>query len=255
MARQKATRSVRKAAMKLNAQSLTPLYQQVSEEIRAAIVSGALVSGERISSEAELSETYSVSRVTVRRAIEELVGEGYLTTRQGKGTFVNRRKLERKLCQTSDVTSFTNLCASMDMVAGARVQDRRVVPADADERKFFGSECENLVFVSRIRTADGVPIMEECNYLPLEGFEFLLNVELDDVSLFSTLYERTGRRVERSLASSIEIALAGASMAEVLDVSAGDPLFFEHVWLLDGDGRPICESRKYLVGSRYVFKF
>lgn len=241
--------------MKLNTQSLTPLYQQVSEEIRAAIVSGDLVSGDKIPSEAELSETYSVSRVTVRRAIEELVGEGYLTTRQGKGTFVNWRKLERKLCQTSDVTSFTNLCASMGMVAGARMQERRVVPVDADQREFFGPNCENLVFVSRIRTADGVPIMEEGNYLPLEGFEFLLNAELDNASLFSTLYERTGRRVDRSQSSSIEIALASASMAEALDVSVGAPLFFEHVWLLDGDGRPICESKKYLVGSRYVFEF
>ena len=70
--------------MKLNDNSLTPLYQQVLEDIKAEISSGTYASGQRIPSEAELSQLYSVSRVTVRRAIEELVGEGYLTKRQGK---------------------------------------------------------------------------------------------------------------------------------------------------------------------------
>ena len=241
--------------MKLNAQSLTPLYQQVSDEIRAAIISGVLASGDKIPSEAELSEKYSVSRVTVRRAIEELVGEGYLATRQGKGTFVNQHKLERKLRQTSDVTSFTDLCASMGLTAGARMQDRRVVPAGADQRSFFGPDCENLVFISRIRTANGIPIMDEGNYFPLKGFEFLLNVELGDTSLFATLLEHTGRRVNCSSSSTIEIALASASTASVLDVNVGAPLFYEHVWLIDDEGTPICESKKYLVGSRYVFEF
>lgn len=241
--------------MKLNAASLTPLYQQISEEIRAKILSGELRSGERIQSEAELSELYSVSRVTVRRAIEELVGEGYLTSRQGKGTFVNQRKLERKVRQTSDVMSFTDLCAEMGMVAGARMQDRRVVPVGADEKEFFGASCKSLVFVSRIRTADGIPIMEEDNYFPLEGYEFLLNADLDDVSIIATLAKRTGRVVSTCASSTIEIAAANAKMAQALDVSVGAPLFFEHVWLLDEGSSPICESKKYLVASRYMFEF
>ena len=241
--------------MKLNSNSLTPLYQQVCEEIRAAIMSGEFTSGDKIPSEAELSERYSVSRVTVRRAIEELVGAGYLTTRQGKGTFVSPRKLERKIRQTSDVTSFTELCAEMGMTAGARMQDRRVVPVNADERAFFGPECESLVFISRIRTADGVPIMEEGNYFPLEGFEFLLNADLEDVSIFKTIFEHTGRSAAISSSSTFEIALASAAMASSLEIGVGAPVFFEHVWLLDGEGLPICESKKYLVGSRYMFEF
>ena len=107
--------------MKLNDNSLTPLYQQVLEDIKAEISSGTYASGQRIPSEAELSQLYSVSRVTVRRAIEELVGEGYLTKRQGKGTYVNQRKMTRKIRQCSTIESFTDVCAEMGMKAGAHV--------------------------------------------------------------------------------------------------------------------------------------
>lgn len=241
--------------MKLNDKSFTPLYQQVLEEIKAGITSGTYLPGDKIPSEAELSELYSVSRVTVRRAIEELVGEGYLTSRQGKGTFVNPRKMERKLRQTSDATSFTDLCAEMGMKAGARVIDRRIVPTGAESRLFFGEECDELVFVSRVRTADGIPIMEEDNYFPLDGLEFLLNAELEDVSYFQLLSEQAGRAVDRRSSSSIEICLASTQMAKMLEVTVGSPLFLEHVWLLDQRGKPICESKKYLVGSRYMFDF
>ena len=65
-----------------------PLYQQVIDIIKNEINSGAYKAGARIPNEFELAESYKVGRVTVRRAIEELVQQGYLTKRQGKGTFV-----------------------------------------------------------------------------------------------------------------------------------------------------------------------
>ena len=239
--------------MKLNDKSLTPLYQQVLGDLKAQVISGAYQPGDKLPSEAELSERYSVSRVTVRRALDELANEGYLTSRQGKGTFVNQRKLTRKLSQTSDVRSFTDLCADMGMAAGARMLERSVVPAGAKERELFGEDCRQLAFVSRLRTADGIPIMEEDNYFPYEGFEFLLEEDLDDLSIFGLVRTRTGRSPERCAESTIEITLADARMAGLLEICAGDPLFFEHVFFLDQEGRPVCLSNKYLVGSRYQF--
>lgn len=61
-----------------------PLYQQVIDIIKNEINSGAYKAGARIPNEFELAESYKVGRVTVRRAIEELVQQGYLTKRQGK---------------------------------------------------------------------------------------------------------------------------------------------------------------------------
>lgn len=95
-----------------------PLYQQVIDIIKNEINSGAYKAGARIPNEFELAESYKVGRVTVRRAIEELVQQGYLTKRQGKGTFVNAPKLKRKIRQKDDVQSFSDACRVNGMEPG-----------------------------------------------------------------------------------------------------------------------------------------
>ena len=74
--------------MAINDSAVVPLYQQVKDDIRAAIESGKYKTNEKIPPEPELSAEYSVSRITVRRAVEELCAEGYLVKMQGRGTFV-----------------------------------------------------------------------------------------------------------------------------------------------------------------------
>lgn len=67
-----------------------PLYQQVIDIIKNDINSGTYKAGARIPNEFELAESYKVGRVTVRRAIEELVQQGYLTKQQGRGHVCKR---------------------------------------------------------------------------------------------------------------------------------------------------------------------
>ena len=131
-----------------------PLYQQVIDIIKNEINSGAYKAGERIPNEFELAESYKVGRVTVRRAIEELVQQGYLTKRQGKGTFVNAPKLKRKIRQKDDVQSFSDACRVNGMEPGARVISRKILPADSTEAQFFGVPVgTDLICVERVRTA------------------------------------------------------------------------------------------------------
>lgn len=141
-----------------------PLYQQVIDIIKNEINSGAYKAGAQIPNEFELAESYKVGRVTVRRAIEELVQQGYLTKRQGKGTFVNAPKLKRKIRQKDDVQSFSDACRVNGMEPGARVISRKILPADSTEAQFFGVPVgTDLICVERVRTADDVPVMLENN--------------------------------------------------------------------------------------------
>lgn len=78
--------------MKLNNASSLPLYEQLMINIKDEMDKGVYKAGDRIPNEAELCDLYSVSRITVRRAIQELVEEGLLERKQGKGTFVSRKK-------------------------------------------------------------------------------------------------------------------------------------------------------------------
>ena len=88
-----------------------PLYQQIYDEIKDAIEKGVYAPKERIPSELELAEQYEVSRITVRRAVEELCSDGYLVKQQGRGTFVSTPHINRQF-HASTLQTFTALCAN-----------------------------------------------------------------------------------------------------------------------------------------------
>lgn len=229
----------------LDGGSSAPLYQQVLDLLKSDIEQGTYPVDSQIPTELELSKMYGVGRVTVRRAIEELVGEGYLTKRQGRGTFVTATKIIRKVHQKDDVQSFTQACAENGMKAGARVVARKTVAADRDLASFFGlDEGSDLILVSRVRTADGVPVLFENNYYPVDGFEFLKDIGLSNCSIFEAVGERTGRYPCSSDPCRLEIARAGIDTARELKVPVGEPLFFMNAGFLDSN-----ESASAMAGS------
>ena len=234
-----------------------PLYQQVIDIIKNEINSGAYKAGARIPNEFELAENYKVGRVTVRRAIEELVQQGYLTKRQGKGTFVNAPKLKRKIRQKDDVQSFSDACRVNGMEPGACVISRKILPADSTEAQFFGVPVgTDLICVERVRTADGVPVMLENNAFVLADHPYLQTLadkDLTDNSIFALVAEHSGRAPLKSDPCTVEIALADAQAAPLLEVPVGEPLFYMEAYFTDADGRPLLLGRQKIVGSRYVF--
>ena len=117
----------------------SPLYQQIFEEIKGAIEAGDYVPKERIPSEPELSERYGVSRITVRRAVEELCAEGYLVKQQGRGTFVSTPHINRRLLQYTAARSFTDVCRDSNMKPGAHVLNRLIVPVRSRKRSSLAS--------------------------------------------------------------------------------------------------------------------
>ncbi len=95
----------------------TPLFQQLAATLRAAIDAGEYPPGSRPPTENELCERYSVSRVTVRKALDELSQGEFLVRKPGKGTFVAEKKIQRKL---DGVLSYTNMCYMMGYQPGAK---------------------------------------------------------------------------------------------------------------------------------------
>lgn len=95
--------------MKLDKKSTVSLYIQLMHVIKEQIHNGTYLEGEQIPTEGELSKMYNISRITIRRAIEELCQQGYLKKIQGKGTFVEAPKIYRKLEQDNNI-SFTEAC-------------------------------------------------------------------------------------------------------------------------------------------------
>ena len=173
----------------------TPLYQQIYDDLKAAIKGGTYKNGDRIPSEAELSQSYGVSRITVRRAIEDLCSDGFLVKMQGRGTFVGARHISRQLSRTRDISTFTRMCQEIGARPGARVIDRQITPGRPDELEFFGlAEGALMLLVRRVRSADGLPVCDERVILPYDWAPDLLTEPLEDASMFDAIERMLGRR-------------------------------------------------------------
>ena len=135
----------------LHADSASPLYRQLMQRIRADIASGVYAVHSRIPSEAELGETYQVSRVTVRKALAELTSEGLLHRMQGKGTYVCAPRLKSNL---REITSFHEACLMMGCTANTRVISNGVVQGEESIRQKLEADTDEVVEIVRLRLAD-----------------------------------------------------------------------------------------------------
>ena len=239
----------------MNQRTAAPLYQQIKEDIKAAIQQGTYKAKEQIPTEPELSAEYSVSRITVRRAIEELCGEGYLIKRQGLGTFVSTPRIHRKITEVNRLESFSTLCQSCNMVAGAHLLSRQIVPIRQEEQEFFGLGSDALlIYVERLRTADNLPIFLENMFFPYQTYRGLMTEDLNNRSIFQVMKQIDGRTVNDTSRRTLEIAKASPKQAQKLGISTGEPLLFMNCYFIDQEGHPLCIGRQYYVGSRYMFE-
>lgn len=229
-----------------------PLYQRIYEDVKTSIKDGTYKPDEKIPSEAELSNEYGVSRITVRRAIEDLCSDGYLIKMQGRGTFVCKPHIMRRLSQSRATKSFSEVCREAGAKPGAHLVDRQIVPARQHEREFFGlDEGALLVYVRRIRTADGDGTCDESMVIPYESGRALLTAPLEDTSLFDAIENATGHRPALTSEWVITAVKATTDQAVFLGISVGDALLRTTVSFLDAEEVPVCMGHHFFVGSRY----
>src|SRR5512147_1685093 len=96
----------------------TPKYYQLASILREQIEQGKLSPHETIPSERNLEQIYSVSRTTIRQAIDLLVRQGYLYREHGRGTFVSPQKLQKGI---SELTSFSEDMKRRGIVPGQKI--------------------------------------------------------------------------------------------------------------------------------------
>src|SRR5580704_19452195 len=103
-----------------------PLYAQVEDVLAERISSGALPVGAQLPSEEELIHEFDVSRTTIRTTIQNLVRQGLVEIRRGKGTFVAQPRIRQEL---TELTGFVEDMQVLGRHATARVLDKKLVPA------------------------------------------------------------------------------------------------------------------------------
>ncbi len=229
----------------LDPEAPTPLYLQLKAALEERIRTGALSPGQALPSERRLAEMLGVSRLTVRRALDELVAGGVLTRRQGSGTYVTPR-VEQPL---SVLSGFSEDMRARGMVPGSRWIKRERGQASPTEAMTLSlAPGEPVVRLLRVRTADGRPMAVEHAVLPAR---FLPDPGAVGESLYAVLREQgfaPGRALER-----IRAVAATERVAELLGVGPGTPvLYIERVSYLS-DGTPLEFTRSHYRGDRYDF--
>jgi len=231
----------------LNGEAVIPLYQQLMNQIEEKIAKGIYAPGERLQTETEMAKTYNVSIITVRKAISELIEKGLVDRKQGKGTFVTKPKF------TKDVTkllSFTEMCRRMNVKPGGKMLENKLIrPSEKILRQLELSEDSQVVYISRLRYADGEPMVIENNYFSMEYIQ-LLGHNFEDNSLFEYLNETYNISVEAS-EKRIEICRAMNNEAKLLNVRKNDPLLLIKSIAYSKSNKPIYSGVQIINGERF----
>jgi len=233
----------------LDRTSPVPLYYQLKEIFRSWITSGKFDSDRRFPSESELQEQFGVSRMTVRRALSELVHEGFLVREQGRGSFVVKPRVQDQLRR---LTSFTEDMQLHGLPTESRILDFRVVQDGEVARKMEIPEDEELVQLRRLRLVEGEAIAIQNAFIRHRFCPGIVERGLAGGSLYKTLEESYGLRLGRAL-QTIEAKPADEYEAKMLKVEPGQPVLTLKRLTYLQDGQPIEYVRSTYRGDRYRF--
>lgn len=223
----------------------SPLYMQIARKLTDDVRSGRYQVDQALPSERTLSEQLKVSRVTARKAIDQLVEQGLVVRRRGSGNYIAPR-IEQPL---SNLTSFSEQLQQRGYKPGSRWLKRETVTASADEQMSLGlSPNSKVARLERLRLADDVAMAYEVSVLP---YSAVPHPEAVGDSLYQYL-ESTGKAPVRAL-QHIRAMNAPAELARQLDVPQGEAVLFitRIAYLASGEAVELTHS--YCRSDHYDF--
>jgi GntR family transcriptional regulator len=224
-------------------------YQQVREELEAEIERGRRPVGSRLPPERALAQHFGVSRVTLRRSLEEMARAGTIA-RSGAGWMVASPAIGEP---PNVLMSFSEMAASRGLKPGGRVLDRRQRPATIDEAEALGLAPGAPLFeLERLRSLDDVPILIDRTRIPLSLTPGLFEMDLDGRSLYEALEQTFGLRPARARLT-VEAIPADERRARLLGLEPGEPLLLCRQQSEDQAGRQIELCDMVYRGDRYRF--
>ncbi len=232
----------------INRDSPLPIYYQLKELIKKEIETRGYGYHTQIASEADLSEKYNISRMTVRQAINCLVNEGAIYRIQGKGTFVAPPKVQQNL---AELTSFTQEMSKRGMKAISRVLSLAVEDASPDIRQKLNSE--KIIRIHRVRLGDGEPIGVETSHILYPQFKFVLVEDLSRESLYQLLANKGGVKFSYAI-QMMQASVADEEQAQLLNIQPGAPILVDDRLTFMEKDIPFEYVEAFYRGDRYRYE-
>lgn len=227
----------------------TPIYLQLREVVRTKIEDGEYPSGMAIPSENELAKTYGINRLTVRNAIDALVGEGMLKRVQGKGVYVIGKKMERDL---ETLSGFTKTIMEKNARPSVKILVKAQRKAGVKYAHIFDIDPEDMLYyIKRLDYADNEPISLEEILLPCSLVPKLEGIDLSVFGLYE-VYEFYGINLKRAW-QTLDLVELEPNDARMLGVEEGRAVMLFTCISYNAESKVIEYARSYTRGDKCSF--
>ena len=225
-------------------------YQIVKDEIVNSIKNGDFSYEKCLPPERVLCEKFNVSRVTLRKSIDELEADGVLQKLQGKGTFINQ---DNKMIQgLNRLTGFTEDMKSRGMTADSKVLMLNVISADQTVADMLNlQEGDDVIIFQRLRLSNSVPMGIETTYLDDKVFHPLIT-EFSGGSFYDFMNRRLNITPYRA-SQDIEVTKLLKWEASLLGDENLEYALLTHRQTFDKDGNILEYVVSKYRGDKYVF--
>lgn len=226
-----------------------PLYFQVSQLFEQAILTGQLAPGDRLENEVAICERLGLSRPTVRKAIEELVGKGMLVRRRGLGTQVVHGQVTRGV----ELTSLYDDLVRAGKKPITKILDLSVVEANALVAQQLGVAIgDDVLFIHRLRSTGKTPMAVMMNWIHVEHAS-LSKKELEQFGLYEWFRARgTSIQVAKQ---KIGARRANSEEATLLDIDKNSPVLSMDRTAYDNTGNAVEYGHHCYRPDLYSFEF
>jgi GntR family transcriptional regulator len=226
----------------LDRASATPLWAQLEEDLQRRLADGAFES--TFPGEHDLAEQYGVSRHTVREALRRMRASGVVDSTRGRGSSIRHGAIEQPL------GALYSLFRSVEATGVEQRSKVRVleVRQNAMVAETLGV-ADDLVFLERLRLADGEPLALDRSWLPREIGEPLLDGKFEHTSLYGEMARLTGIRLNGGR-ESITAVVADPATRRLLGIKADVAvLAVTRIGCLDG--KPLEFRESLIRGDRF----
>lgn len=225
-----------------------PLYHQLKTILLNKIEEGEWKPEEQLPTESELANQFNVSKITVRQALKEIADLGIVRREQGRGTFVEKPKVQQG---PRALTGFTDEMRRHGLPAASKVLEKSIMEATPELAEALQVPVGSRLFVlKRLRLAEGEPMGIQTAHLPMELVPGLMDEPFENISLYALLQSKYGLRAANARETHFAV-LVEPDQADLLGAPAGSPaLAAERVTFLPG-GRPLELVHSIMRGDRY----
>jgi len=232
---------------------MAPKYYTIKKKIIKMINSEEFIDSGMIPSERELMSLFNVSRITARRAVDDLVNEGYLYRIQGKGTFIKSDETDHDLIS---ILSCTEDIIKMGKIPSKKLIYSAVIEADKVRVKRLQLlNGDKVLMLKTVYYANAEPLNYTTVYLPCKIFPDIEKYDFEKESIYKIIENVYHTKISKTRRT-LEAVLALDEVAEHLEMNVRQPvILFRAVTMgiVNGKEIPIETFKSYYKSDRFKF--